>query len=199
MRRCIPLMALVLAGCGTVGQAPRLETADASRPQALVEPSDSQAKADKKAHKWAEDARQVGVGYAFYRSTLLSGTTHVYHSKQLNQVYIVAFAGTSWISKDRVDQDGKHAAIARLLGTVKTSGASAKAVYEEAKRAGLGEEKVTIGGLIQPPLPLMPSLWTFHVYKPQVFLNAQTGKPLLSITSRQVSDYLVPEWFDPEI
>lgn len=197
MRCWIPLMALVLAGCGTVGQATAPRTADEARPQALIEPSDSQAKADKKAHKWSEDARQVGVGYAFYRTTLLSGTTHVYHSKKLNQVYIVAFAGTSWLSKDRVDQDPKHAAIAHLLGTVKPTGVSAKAVYEEAKRSGLAEEKVTIGGLIQPRLPLVPGVWTFHVYKPQVFLNAKTGKPLLSIAS-QVEPYLVPEWFDPE-
>lgn len=197
MRRWIPVLTVLLAGCGLGSQVPNLTSTDSSRPEARMEPSDTQAKADKKAHKWAEDARQVGVGWAFYRTTLLSGTTHVYHSRKLNQVYIVAFAGTSWLSKDRVDADGKHAAIARLLGTVKPGGASAKAVYAEARQAGLAEEKVTIGGLIQPPLPLVPSLWTFHVYKPQVFLNAKTGKPLLSIAS-QVEPYLVPEWFDPD-
>lgn len=197
MRRWIPLLAVLVAGCGLGSQAPGLTSADATSTRAQLEPSDSQAKADKKASKWATDARQVGVGYAFYRTTLLSGTTHVYHSKQLNQVFIVAFAGTSWLSKERVDQDGKHALIARLLGTVKPSGMAARQIYEEAKRAGLNEEKVTIGGLIQPPLPLVPSLWTFHVYKPQVFLNAKTGKPLLSIAS-QVDPYLVPEWFDPD-
>lgn len=194
MRRAFLPMVLFLAGCG--GSLPALTTGDEAQVASRLEPANTQAKADKKAAKWSADARQVGVGWAFYKNPILGGTTHVYHSKARKQVFIVAFAGTSWVSKERVDSDPNHARIAWLLGTVR-SGVPAKQAFGAAQAAGLSERDVSIGALVRPPLPGVPGIWTFHVTKPEVFVNATTGKTLVSIAG-QMEPYLVPEWFDPE-
>lgn len=193
MRRALLPLVLVLAGCGSM---PALTAQGEAPVQARLEPASTQAKADKKAGRWAPDARQVGVGWAFYKNPILGGTTHVYHSKAKKQVFIVAFAGTSWVSKERVDADPNHARIAWLLGAVRP-GVPAKQAFQAAQAAGLSQRDVSIGALIRPPIPRVPGIWTFHVTQPEVFVNAENGKPLMSLAS-EMDRYLVPEWFDPQ-
>lgn len=193
MKRLSLVAALIVAGCG----APAVQPVASFEPSvsARLEPSNTQTKAEKRALAWSSDARQIGIGWAFYKTPLAGATTHVYHSKARKQVLIVAFAGSSWIGKERVDADPTHAKIAGVLGTVQ-HGKNARLAYEAAVEAGLTRRDRMLGALLRPPIPRVPGLWVLHVDDPQVLINDSTGKPVLKAQS-ELERFLIREWFDP--
>lgn len=164
---------------GLVRGLESLEAPESAYRAELV-PANTQDKAEQLAHAWAPDARQVYVGWGFWKISLLGRVRHVYYSKQKHQALQLEYSLTSFSLK-RTELDGTSFKDAFLVlrDAYDTGAYNAKDCYAIARRAGYHPSKNSVGCLLD--LVLVGPVWAFlddQSMTPTVVVKADSGEAI---------------------
>jgi hypothetical protein len=144
----------------------------------LVVPSSSQDKAEKVAHEWAPDARQIFVGYGYWKKPFISFVRHGYYSAKKDRALMLDFAVSKLALVHKSDEDGdNYRDAADALGDADdVYKYTAKLATEVAKANGYFPKKFHVGALLN--LAFYGPQWVFlndEDWTPELLVNAKTG------------------------
>lgn len=123
-------------------------------------PENTQLEAERLAHAWADDARQVYVGWGFWKVHVLGKTRHVYYSHSKRQTFTVEY---SFLKSRRTatvcHTDTMEQAFLVLRDAYDNGGTTASAAYRRAQQAGYRPHKYVTASLMH--LVLVGPVWIF--------------------------------------
>ncbi len=142
-------------------------------------PNDTQFKADVIARDWANDSKQVYVGWGFLKTTLLAQTQHFYYSPSKKKKLIITFKLISW-KHTTAEEDAPKFDLANkiLKGAVDIHSWNGRQAHSKAKSSGYTPTGKNEVGVLIHPLILGP-LWVWldnedHQY-PLLAVKAHNG------------------------
>lgn len=142
-------------------------------------PGDTQFKADQIAKKWADDSKQVYIGWGFWKSTLLAQTQHFYYSPSKKKKYIITFKLTSF-KHTTAEEDAPKFDLANkvLKGAADIHSWNGRLAHSQAKKSGYTPGGRNEVGVLIHPLVLGP-MWVWldnedHQY-PLMAVKAHSG------------------------
>lgn len=170
-------LAPFLEAAGTVGPFDPLEDVGYG---AQLLPIDTQLKADTRARDWASDAKQVYLGWGFWKSTLLAQTQHVYYSPAKKKKLKITFKLVSWKHETSEELAPKFGLANKLLkGTADVHSWNGKRSHQRARSSGYTPTGRNEVGVLIHPIVIGP-LWVWldnedHQY-PLMAVKAHSGE-----------------------
>lgn len=124
-------------------------------------PGDTQFKADQIARKWADDGKQVYIGWGFWKSTMLAQTQHFYYSPKKKKKLIITFKLTSWKHSTEEEDAPKFDLANKVLkGAADIHSWNGRLAHSQAKKSGYTPSGRNEVGVLIHPIVLGP-LWVW--------------------------------------
>ncbi len=145
---------------GLIGGFTALTEKDVSYATQLV-PGATQFKADQIARKWSDDAKQVYIGWGFWKSTLLAQTQHFYYSPSKKKKLVITFKLISW-KYTTTEEDAPNFGLANkvLKGAADIHSWDGRLAHSKARQSGYTPSGKNEVGVLIHPLVLGP-MWVW--------------------------------------
>lgn len=164
---------------GLIGGFSKLTEKDMGYHTQLM-PGTTQFQADMMAKQWSEDAKQVYVGWGFWKTSLLAQTQHYYYSDSKKKKYIITFKLVTW-KKSTKEEDAPNFGLANkiLKGAYDIHNYDGNQAHSRAKMGGYKPAGRNDVGVLIHPLVLGP-LWVWmddeDKQYPMVAIKANSGE-----------------------
>jgi hypothetical protein len=149
--------------------------------KAQLMPMDTQIRADNTARAWAKDAKQVYIGWGFWKTPMLGQNQHFYYSPSKKKKLIITYKLVTWKSEQK-EEDAPNFDLAYkiLKGAADAYNYNGTRAHSRAKQAGYTPTGRNEVGVLIHPIVLGPQ-WVFldnedHQY-PLVAVDAHSGEP----------------------
>lgn len=177
-----------------------VEAADSGYSVQLV-PGTSQERADKAAKKWAPDARQIFVGWGFWKRSWIGFVRHGYYSAQKDQALMLDFALSRWAMKKTEESGENYRDAAAVLQDVSDGYRyKAKLACDIAKANGYVPAKLHVAALLN--FGLYGPGWVFlddRDWSPSLIVHAETGAVVKSGPMMEAAKLMMaPHQKDPQ-